>query len=165
MIDIKRGENLVKALYSQRFVFVLSIAFLGTTLLYSAWVQVCIYRGGGESPLICKSPEHDFGEILRTDSPEHRFVLVNCGSKPVLIRYVAPGCGSCIYVVDYTRTPILPDGEGFVTLQLLAGLEEGRVSKVAIVMPDVPRVPALLLTLKAKILPSNNGKTEGKSEE
>jgi len=137
-----------------------SIFYIGICLLMFALTPTWLlypHRVANSAPLVCELPEHDFGEISSVDSPEHRFVLVNRGKESVRIRDVTAGCGSCVHVVDYTKTLILPGNEGFVTLQLLAGLqEEGKVSKGVIVISDNPIIPPLLLILNADILPNNN---------
>jgi len=135
-----------------------SIFYSGLGLLVFGLVSAVPWIVPGQptrASLVCKSPEYDFGEIVRTDSPKHTFVLENRGKQPVSILRVMPGCSACIRIVDYPQTPIPPGEKGFVTLQLLAELIETDASSQVLVRSDDPVSPAFLLTLKATILPDN----------
>jgi hypothetical protein len=158
MNESERKQNGGKASRTQHFVFFLSLVFFVGTLLYATGVLVRSSPGKVRPSLVCESLGHDFGEIERAELPEHTFVLMNRGKRPVSIRDVRPGCGSCVHVVSYTQSPILPGEKGFVTLQLLAPLLEGEdVSKDTLVMTDDPVAPVFLLILNAKI-PPNSGR-------
>jgi len=135
------------------------LLYFGLCLLVLGFAPVISSLNLNHQPrasLVCESPEYDFGEVSGTDFPSHKFVLSNRGKAPISILKVMPGCGSCIFVVDYTRSPISPRDKGFVALQLLTGSLEGTVSKEVLVTTDDPVPPAFLLTLNAKILPSND---------
>ena len=155
MNEVMVEKSKDRAFYLQRFVFFLSLVFLGTALAYAAVVWVCSYSGGSVS-LFFETPEHDFGEISIGDSPEHQFVFENRGSKPVTIQNILPGCGSCVRVVDYTRSAVSGGDRGYVTLQLLAGLPFGKTSQSAIVTSNDPLAPAMLLILNARITTSSD---------
>ncbi len=45
--------------------------------------------------LLCEQTTCDFGRIQATDKPNHTFVIENQGNRDLLIKSVAPGCGSC----------------------------------------------------------------------
>ena len=56
---------------------------------------------------------HDFGTIKHNEPVSHEFRFVNKGSEPLVITSVQASCGCT--VAKYTKDPIAPGGEGFVT--------------------------------------------------
>jgi len=55
----------------------------------------------------------DFGKITYNAPVTHEFRFVNKGSEPLLITSVQASCGCT--VAKYTKDPIAPGAEGFVT--------------------------------------------------
>jgi len=56
---------------------------------------------------------HDFGKIKINKPVTHEFRFVNSGDAPLVISSVQASCGCT--VTDYTKDPILPGAEGYVT--------------------------------------------------
>jgi hypothetical protein len=55
----------------------------------------------------------DFGKVIYKAPVTHEFRFVNKGSEPLLITSVQASCGCT--VAKYTKDPIAPGAEGFVT--------------------------------------------------
>ena len=55
----------------------------------------------------------DFGKIKHNAPVTHEFRFVNKGAEPLVITSVQASCGCT--VAKYTKDPIAPGGEGFVT--------------------------------------------------
>src|SRR5689334_15529116 len=62
---------------------------------------------------------YDFGKIKHNAPVTHEFRFVNKGAEPLIITSVQASCGCT--VAKYTKDPIAPGGEGFVTATYNAG--------------------------------------------
>ncbi len=56
---------------------------------------------------------HDFGTIKRNIPVSHKFTFTNNGDAPIVISSVQASCGCT--VADYSKDPIPPGAEGFVS--------------------------------------------------
>ncbi|MDR1384484.1 MAG: DUF1573 domain-containing protein [Planctomycetaceae bacterium] len=107
--------------------------------------------GTKSNVIICEESDHDFGHVSTGKPLVHCFKLKNIGRKPVSILKVAPGCRSCIEIIDYQKTPIQPGMIGDVILALLIENQTGEFKNSAIVKTDASDNAYLLLKLYALI--------------
>jgi hypothetical protein len=84
--------------------------------------------------------------------PTHEFIIKNEGNADLIIRKVVAGCGSCVEVGSFTKTPIAPKQSGSVKLILLTDELSGKVSKEVLVQSNSPKNRNLTLTLEAEIV-------------
>ncbi len=110
--------------------------------------------------MVCTQVDFDFGKVQATDKPLHEFVVKNTGNADLQIENISPGCGACVEVIDYTKTPIAPGKSGTITLALLPEYLSGPVSKEALVKTNDPKQPNLILTLKANVIRPEASKSE-----
>jgi hypothetical protein len=101
--------------------------------------------------LVCDELVYDFGVVQLNEQLEHDFLLRNNSDGLVRVTSVAPGCGSCVKVVSFPLEPIQPHGYGIVKLRLLTQEQSGEIAKDVILKSDHPKVPYLILTLKATL--------------
>jgi hypothetical protein len=88
--------------------------------------------------------------------PTHEFIIKNEGNADLIIRKVVAGCGSCVEVESFTKTPIAPKQFGSVILKLLTDELSGKVSKEVLVQSNSPKNRNLILTLEAEIVVAEN---------
>jgi hypothetical protein len=110
--------------------------------------------------LVCNETAYNVGQIVAPAKRTHDFLLHNNGSQKLVIEKVSPGCGACVEVTNYTKTPILPGESGTVTLTLLTQYLKGKVSKEALVKTNDPKNPNLILTLEAEVIRPAEEKTD-----
>ncbi|MGM9700577.1 MAG: DUF1573 domain-containing protein [Prevotella sp.] len=76
---------------------------------------------------------HDFGTIEeKAGKVSHRFTFTNTGKEPVAISEVNAWCGCT--TATYTKTPIAPGKQGYVTITYNPYNRPGKFSKEAVVM-------------------------------
>ncbi|MDR2437848.1 MAG: DUF1573 domain-containing protein [Planctomycetaceae bacterium] len=102
--------------------------------------------------LVCNETSYNVGQITVPEKGKHEFSLHNKGSQQLVIEKVSPGCGACIEVTDFTKTPIPHGQSGTVTLTLLTQHLVGKVSKDALVKTNDLKNPNLILTLEAEVI-------------
>ncbi|MDR2755023.1 MAG: DUF1573 domain-containing protein [Planctomycetaceae bacterium] len=102
--------------------------------------------------VVCEVPLHNFGAVNLEKECVHEFVLKNNGGNDLVIHKVLVGCGSCVAVEDFTKTPISPYKNGTVRLRLLTAHLFGKISKEVVVKTNDPKNPNLILTLEAEII-------------
>ncbi|EIM78786.1 hypothetical protein A3SI_01981 [Nitritalea halalkaliphila LW7] len=94
--------------------------------------------------------EHDFGTINEGQVVEHTFKFVNTGESPLVINNITASCGCT--TPEYTRAPIKPGDEGFVTVKFNStakpGAQAPTVSIQANTNPSITR-----LRLKGNVTP------------
>jgi hypothetical protein len=115
--------------------------------------------------LLCDTVSYNFGNIIVPEKALHIFLLENIGRDNLSILNITPGCGACVEVTDFTKTPIPPGHSGTVTLTLLTQHLQGKVSKDALVKTNDPKNPNLILTLEAEVIrpeKTDNNKPENK---
>jgi hypothetical protein len=117
-----------------------AIAFWGEKVSYSIW----------KPKIVCENAIHNFGSITNS-SPSYEFVILNKGSRNLLIHNVVAGCGACVEVESFTKTPISPNNSGSIKLKLLTNLLAGKVSKDVLVRTNDPKNSNFILTLEADI--------------
>lgn len=117
-----------------------------------AW-SACYYTVGAGRPqpaLVCECPLVDLGTVLPTDVKPCTFVIHNQGTRPLIVSRVSTGCGACVRVTDFPRTPILPAGQGVIAVELLGQSVTGPQVKGVRVDSNDPRHPSLTLRLAAR---------------
>lgn len=151
-----------KMIKIDRFFFVIAIVcfFVAAIMVlyqYSAPYIRCLWSPS----LACDNAVADFGKIDSFANLSHTFTLRNRGKRNLVIEKVSPGCGACIEVISYTKTPISPGHSGVVSLAFLSEHLNGSVSKDALVKTNDPKNPNLILTLKAEVIhPDSNENSE-----
>ncbi len=127
--------------------------FLGATVFLLVRCVGYVVARNAVPLLVCDPSSHDFGTISQGDNPEHRFLLENRGRRPVLFIGAAPGCGSCVEVLE-TPPQVLEPGQSYtLLLRLLSAHQAGEISKTAVLHTTDPVAPFQVLTLKATVLP------------
>ncbi len=103
-------------LFNMKYLVSLFIA-----LFFGAWSSDAGAAPGRQEPapaqstLIFGETEWDFGTIEETDGRvSHRFTFTNGGDEAVIIERVSTSCGCT--TSDYTRAPIAPGANGFITI-------------------------------------------------
>ncbi|MDR3197640.1 MAG: DUF1573 domain-containing protein [Planctomycetaceae bacterium] len=102
--------------------------------------------------LVCNETIYNVGQLIAPVKGTHEFSLYNKGSQNLVIKKVSPGCGACVEVTDFTKTPIPSGQSGTVTLTLLTQYLKGKVQKEALVKTNDPKNPNLILTLEAEVI-------------
>jgi hypothetical protein len=102
--------------------------------------------------LVCNQTVYDFGKINVTVNPNHSFIVENAGKKNLFIERVDPGCGACIKVIEYTKSPVRPQKTGSINIKLLTQNLFGKISKEVLVKTNDPKNPNLILTLEAEVI-------------
>jgi hypothetical protein len=87
---------------------------------------------------------HDFGKILRDQSPFYSFVIKNTGNAPLAIIEVDPDC-TCT-LAKYDRH-IPPGGQGQITLAIKPNSVEGHFRKQTKVRFNDPENPLVVLAM------------------
>jgi hypothetical protein len=137
----------------------------GSNLLYryGKLVRVSIWK----PHVVCDATSYDFGRIEKDFDNKyvHEFVIKNNGGTELFIQKVSVGCGSCVAVDDFTKSPIPSKKNGIVRLRLLTDHLSGKISKDALVKTNDPKNPNLILTLEAEVIrPETESVTENTEE-
>lgn len=98
--------------------------------------------------------EYDFGVIKEGDKVSHSYKVVNTGEVPLIIQDVKPTCGCT--APNWTRTPIPPGGEGFVTAEFDSQGKQNLQNKFVTVTANTwPKTTKL--SFKAMVTPKPAG--------
>ncbi len=99
-----------------------------------------------------KEELHEFGVIEeRGGSVEHRFVFVNKGNAPLLINDIKACCG--IKLADWSKQPVLPGKEGFVTGVFDPKGRPGKFEKTITVISNATNESSKTLLLRGEVNP------------
>lgn len=131
-----------------QILFVASFVFLIVAGVFCIFVGLSGTKSG---VIVCEESEHDFGHVSTGMRLVHCFKLKNVSRNPVSILKVAPGCNSCMEIVDYQKIPIQPGMTGDVVLSLLIENKTGEFENSAIVKTDASGSSHVLLRLRALI--------------
>lgn len=82
---------------------------------------------------------HDFGVLKRGPAATYKFEFTNTGGTPLIIQDVTPSCG-CTNV-DWSKNPVLPGQNGFISLSLKTEEQHG-VFKKEVYIRSNARVPS-----------------------
>lgn len=94
------------------------------------------------------STAFDFGEIPQNKPVSHTFRFTNNGDEPLVISSVQASCGCT--VAAYSKDPVLPGGEGYVTATYNAA-KLGAFNKTLTVNANAD-TGAVLLTVKGTVV-------------
>ena len=78
--------------------------------------------------------KHDFGKIKEGDVVKHTFKFKNTGNQPLLVSEVRVTCGCT--TPDWTKTPVAPGENGFITAQFNSTGKPGQNHKVITVVSN-----------------------------
>lgn len=109
--------------------------------------------GGDETPApraVVDQTVYDAGPVETGEEIVHDFVIRNEGDAPLHITDVRPACGCT--VAEYDET-IPAGGSGKIHAVLDTSAENGGISKGITVLTDDPRMPRIVLTIKAAVEP------------
>lgn len=90
---------------------------------------------------------HDFGTIKRNVPVSHKFTFTNNGDAPLVISSVQASCGCT--VADYSKDPIPPGAEGYVSATYNAATV-GTFNKTVTVNANIPE-GAVKLSIKGQV--------------
>jgi Protein of unknown function (DUF1573) len=108
--------------------FCFFIGFVCLTLLSQAQTSA-----GLQGPVITwEKVTHDFGDITQGDKVSHVFKFTNTGNEPLVITNVEVTCG-CTTPKGWPRAPIMPGGQGEVTVAFNSAGKFGKQNKVVTV--------------------------------
>jgi hypothetical protein len=91
----------------------------------------------------------DFGKIKQGVPATHKFIFTNKGKVPMVITNAQPSCGCT--TPDWTKDPIPPGGQGFVTATYNAA-SPGAFNKSISVMANVAN-GVVILYIKGEVVP------------
>ncbi len=98
--------------------------------------------------------DHDFGTVTEGQKVSYTYELKNTGSAPLIIQEAKPSCGCT--VPEWTKTPILPGGTGFVKAEFDTKGKSGVNNKTITVTSNAwPKTSTL--KFKAMVTPRPNG--------
>lgn len=75
---------------------------------------------------------HDFGDVFQGDKVSHVFKFTNTGTEPLVITNVEVTCG-CTTPKGWPRDPIMPGGQGELTVAFNSAGKFGKQNKVVTV--------------------------------
>lgn len=88
---------------------------------------------------------HDFGVIQQGEKVTYAFKFKNTGKAPLVISSASATCGCT--VPEYTKTPIQPGEEGFITVTFDSSGKSGMTSKsVTIIANTIPNTKVLTVS-------------------
>ena len=106
-----------------------------------------------DSPLRFAQTKIDAGTIGEDDAPsEYRFTWHNDGREPLVITEVRTGCGCA--VAKYDRKPVMPDGEGTITVTYHPKGHPGYFLRKIVVYTQGGNQPSAVLELSGNVTPS-----------
>lgn len=100
--------------------------------------------------IACDESLIDLGAVESSAVLDREFVIWNRGNRPLLISKVHSGCGECVHVTGFTKSPISPGLSGFVHVQLFGKSIKSQQVKGVTVDSNDPRHPRLTLLLSAR---------------
>lgn len=85
----------------------------------------------------------NFGEVKEGEKVNIKFRFKNTGERPLIIESVVPGCGCT--APDYSKEPVMPGKEGFITAEFNSANQHESVHKnVNVAMNTNPKNHALI---------------------
>jgi hypothetical protein len=103
--------------------------------------------------------EHDYGDIREEAGvAKHTFHFTNVGDDTLVLTRVQPGCGCT--ASDYTKTPVLPGGRGFVTADYNPRNRPGKFRKHILVVSNSRVSPNLSIYIKGNVIPREKDYTD-----
>ncbi len=88
---------------------------------------------------------HEFGEIKEGEKVTYAFKFKNTGNAPLVISNASATCGCT--VPEYTKSPVQPGEEGFISVTFDSAGKSGMVSKtVTLIANTVPNTKVLTIS-------------------
>jgi len=88
---------------------------------------------------------HEFGEIQQGEKVSYAFKFKNTGKAPLVISSASATCGCT--VPEYTRTPVQPDEEGFISVTFDSGGKSGMASNtITLIANTTPNTKVLTIS-------------------
>lgn len=92
-----------------------------------------------------ETDNHEFGEIVEGEMVSYAFKFKNTGTAPLVISSASASCGCTI--PEYTKTPVQPDEEGFITVTFDSKGKAGMTSKtVTLIANTIPNTKVLTIS-------------------
>lgn len=81
-----------------------------------------------------ETTNHDFGNLMQGEKVSYTYKFTNTGKAPLVISSVVPSCGCT--VAQFTKTPIMPNGHGTVSINFNTETKRGMVQSGVIVQAN-----------------------------
>jgi hypothetical protein len=105
-----------------------------------------------EPRFACSESIYNFGEVPKSRSVEHSFIVSNTGRKPLHIVKVTPSCGACLSIT-ITKNEIAPNESSVIKAVLdVSKLDKGKVAKSMLVETDDPNFHDVILYVAGTII-------------
>jgi hypothetical protein len=109
-----------------------------------------------EGPIITfEKKTHDFGTITQGDKVQEVFKFKNTGNQPLIITNVQVTCG-CTTPKGWPRDPIMPGGEGELTIAFDSAGKMGRQDKTVTVISNAVNADGGKLSFSTQIVAKAN---------
>jgi len=93
---------------------------------------------------------HEFGEIMQGEKVTYAFKFKNSGKAPLVISNASATCGCT--VPEYTKTPVKPGDEGFITVTFDSEGKSGMTSKtVTLIANTIPNTKVLTISADIQV--------------
>jgi hypothetical protein len=93
---------------------------------------------------------HHFGEITQGEKVTYAFKFKNTGNAPLVISSASATCGCT--VPEYTKSPVDPGEEGFITVTFDSGGKSGMTSKsVTLIANTIPNTKVLTVSADIQV--------------
>ena len=76
--------------------------------------------------ILFDSKTHDFGKLIQGEKVSFAYMFKNTGKAALVIAAGVPSCGCT--VADFSKTPLMPGEEGYVTINFNSETKKGFVS-------------------------------------
>lgn len=101
---------------------------------------------------------HNYGTMKESDgAAKYKFMFTNTGSEPLIIQNVKPSCGCTSS--DWTKNPVPPGGQGYVTAEYNPKNRPGKFSK-SIRITTNAEPPTSILRISGEVIAKEKGITE-----
>lgn len=93
---------------------------------------------------------HEFGVIQQGEKVTYAFKFQNTGKAPLVISSASASCGCT--VPEYTKSPVEPGEEGFITVTFDSGGKSGMTSKtVTLIANTIPNTKVLTISADIQV--------------
>lgn len=102
-----------------------------------------------------ETDNHHFGEIMQGEKVTYAFKFKNTGKAPLVISSASATCGCT--VPEYTKSPVAPGDEGFITVTFDSSGKSGMTSKsVTLIANTIPNTKVLTVSADIQVPKSNS---------
>ncbi len=133
------------------FIMKKQMMLFATVTTFSVVFAISLVMGRFYSPegplFLWESTTHDFGVIEKGNPAEHQFYFTNDGDVPLIISGAKASCGCT--VANYSKVPIAPGKQGFVTVRYDAA-KVGVFIKTITISANTGK-KSIVLTLKGEV--------------